>query len=245
MNIKKLFENYDLISLGYNCFPKLFIKKLINKETHFFDYVGSSTWSILKLLENNFDNFLNKKFYYYPHEKFMPHIDTLYNITNKEYYLRFIHDNNFLKNDETWNDFENKYKRRIDRFNELLKSDKNLLFFYLEDTIFRLEMLYEEIKQYYPTNKENYEIEQSKLEQSRMFEIVDIIKKKYNKHNFKIIYFSNLIEKTYYNNNIIFIKTDCHYSNIKWDEWAQKQCIKSINDNYDYITQFLQNNKTN
>jgi hypothetical protein len=243
MNITKLFENYDLISLGYNCFPKLFITKLIKKETHLFDYVGSSTWSILKLLENNFENFLNKKFYYYPNETFIPH-DSSYNITNKEYYLRFIHDNDFLKNDENWNEFYNKYTRRINRFNELLKSDKNLLFFYLEDTIFRLEMLYEEIKQYYPTNKENYEIEQSKLEQSRMFEIVDILKKKYNKYNFKIIYFSNLIEKTYYNNNIIFIKTDCHYSNIKWDEWAQKQCIKSINDNYDYITQFLQNNET-
>ena len=49
--------------------PKLFIKKLINKETHLFDYVGSSTWIILKLLENNFDNFLNKKFYYYPNLK--------------------------------------------------------------------------------------------------------------------------------------------------------------------------------
>ena len=90
MNVKKIFENYDLISLGYNCFPKLFIKKLINKETHLFDYVGSSTWIILKLLENNFDNFLNKKFYYYPNKTFIPH-NSSYNITNKKYYLRFIH----------------------------------------------------------------------------------------------------------------------------------------------------------
>jgi hypothetical protein len=238
MSLKNLFEKYEIVSFGYSCYPKLFIDKIIKKETQFFDWIGSSTWSIIKLLENNFSNFINKENYYYLKKIFKPH-NHEFLIYNKEYYIRFIHDGDFLKNTEEWKNFIDKYTRRIDRFNDLLKSEKNLLFFYLEENKLRYDTLYEEIKKYYPTKKENYHIEQSKLEQSRMGHIVNLLKTKYNKHNFKIIYFSHLIEKTHYRDNIIFIKTDCHYNKVKWNEWAEKQCIKSIINNYDYINDIL------
>jgi hypothetical protein len=238
LKVIKLFENYEIVSLGYSCYPKLFINEIIKKETNFFDWIGSSTWSIIKLLKNNFNNFLNKENYYYLNKIFKPHNHELL-IYNKEYYIRFIHDGDFLKNNEEWNNFENKYTRRINRFNKLLKSEKNLLFFYLEENLLRYNKLYQEIKKYYPKNKENYHIEQSKLEQGRMFDIVKILKAKYNKHNFKIIYFSHFIDKTNYTDNIIFIKTDCHYDKLEWHEWGYKQCTKSIIDNYDYINDIL------
>ena len=238
MSLKNLFEKYEIISLGYSCLPKLFIDKIINKETYFFDRIGSSTWSIIKLLESDFSTFLNKDNYYYLNKVFKPH-DNKFLIYNKEYYIRFIHDGDFLKTDDEWNNFKNKYTRRINRFNDLLKSEKNILFFYLEENTLRYDSLYEEIKEYYPKNKRNYHIKQSKLEQSRMLDIVKIIKTKYNKHNFKIIYFSNFIDKTNYTDNIIFIKTDCHYNDIKWYRWTRDQCIKSIKDNYCYINDIL------
>jgi hypothetical protein len=237
IKVIKLFENYEIVSLGYSCYPKLFINKIIKKETNFFDWIGSSTWSIIKLLKNNFNNFLNKENYYL-NKIFKPHNDELL-IYNKEYYIRFVHDGDFLKNNEEWNNFENKYTRRINRFNKLLKSEKNLLFFYLEENVLRYNKLYQEIKKYYPKNKENYHIEQSKLEQGRMFDIVKILKAKYNKHNFKIIYFSHFIDKTNYTDNIIFIKTDCHYDKLEWHEWVNSPCTKSIIDNYDYINDIL------
>ena len=239
--IKKLFENYEIVSLGYSCYPKIFIKKIIKKETHFFDYLGSSTWSIINLLNNNFDNFFNKKKYYYLNGKFKPY-DKNFLIYNKEYYIRFVHDNDFLKSGNAWNEFKNKYTRRFLRFNKLLKSENKLLFLYLEENLLRFDKLYPEIKKYYPKKEKNYHIEQSKLEQSRMYDIVKIIKTKYNKHNFKIIYFSNFVEKTKYKDNIIFIKTDCHYNNFEWNHWASKQCSKSIIDNYDYINDILNDN---
>ena len=75
-----------------------------------------------------------------------------------------------------------------------------------------------------------------------MHEIVKIIKTKYNKHNFKIIYFSHLVDKTQYKDNIIFIKTDCHYKQLEWDKAPRNHGIKSIIYNYDYINDILNNN---
>lgn len=236
--IKNLFKNYQLISLGYSCYPKLFIDKIIKKETHFFDWVGSSTWSIKTLLENNFYNVVNRDNYYYWNVSFVPHCAENF-IYNKEYYLRFIHDEDFLNTNEQWNNFKNKYSRRIERFNQLLTSNNDLLFVYLEENIFRYDNLYPEIKKYYPKNTENYHIEQSKLEQGRILDIVKIIKTKYNKHNFKIIYFSHLLPKNSYTQNIIFIKTDCNYQLFKWNQWVEKQGIKTIIDNFDFINNIL------
>jgi hypothetical protein len=237
MSLNKLFEKYDLISLGHNCYPKLFTDTIIEKETQLFDYSGSSTWSIIKLLENNFENILNKKLYYYPNKTFKPH-NPYYNITHKEYYLRFVHDGNFLENNISWNTFQKKLSRRLNRFIELLKSNKPLLFFYLEENTVRFDRLYPEIEQYYPKNTENYAIEQSALEQARMFDIVNLIKTMHQKQNFKIIYFSHLLDKTYYKDNILFIKTSCHYNQFSWQEWPQ-QYSKLIKDNYDYIDEIL------
>ena len=67
-NIKliKLFSNTNnVISLGYNCFFKKFLKiKLkINKETNFFDNIGTSMWSINELLLNDFQDFFIPEYY--------------------------------------------------------------------------------------------------------------------------------------------------------------------------------------
>jgi len=237
MSLNKLFEKYSMISLGHSCYPKLFIDTIIKKETQIFDYFGSSTWSIIKLLENNFENFLNKQSYYYPNKTFKIH-NPIHNITNKEYYLRFVHDGNFLENAMSWNTFKQKYTRRLNRFNELLKSNEQLLFFYLEENTHRFDRLYPEIEQYYPKNTEQYNIEQSNLEQTRMSDIVNILKTKYQKQNFKIIYFSHLLDKTYYKDNILFIKTNCHYNQLSWPDWIM-QLNKILTDNYNYIDEIL------
>ena len=241
IKLQRLLKNYELVSLGYSCYPKFIIREIIDKETNFFDWVASSTWSILNLLDNNFNNVLNENNYHYFNKQFIPHSPDNF-IYNKEYYLRFIHDDDFLKNTNEWNVFQSKYTRRIDRFKNLLKSTNDVLFFYLEENLIRFDKLYPEIEKYYPKNNENYHIEQSKLEQSRMHDIVKTIKTKYNKHNFKIMYFSHLVDKTHYKDNIIFIKTDCHYNQFEWDKVARNHGIKSIIDNYDYINDILNNN---
>ena len=60
--IKPLLEKHKIISLGFNCFIKIFLNKMkIEQETQFFDWIGSSTWSIRLLLENHFDDLLQKE----------------------------------------------------------------------------------------------------------------------------------------------------------------------------------------
>ena len=45
----------DIISLGNNCYPKMYLERYLNikKEYDFFDYIGTPMWSIVKLLKNN------------------------------------------------------------------------------------------------------------------------------------------------------------------------------------------------
>lgn len=240
--LNKLFNNYKLVSLGWSCYPKSLIKKLNDQETHFFDWIGSSTWGIIKLLNNDFKNIFNYENYFIhkPFPIFIEH-DKNY-ICNKEYYLRFNHDKNFYENEKKWTIFKEKYSRRINRFLKLLKSDDNLLFIHLEENTIRFKYpIYKEIKKYYPKNEKNYHIEQSKIEQNRVKEIVKIIKTKYNKHNFKIIYFSHFIKETKYTDNIIFIKTDSYYDKFNFLNWSKKQAIPSLINNYDYINDILNN----
>jgi hypothetical protein len=51
--------------LGYNCYTKLYFNsKKIEKETQFFYYIGTSVWSIIDLLNNDFDGMFDKSNYY-------------------------------------------------------------------------------------------------------------------------------------------------------------------------------------
>jgi hypothetical protein len=49
-----LFKNYEMISLGYNCIPKFLISSIKKGQTHLFDWVGSSMWSIYKIVIDDF-----------------------------------------------------------------------------------------------------------------------------------------------------------------------------------------------
>ena len=55
--MNKFMDKFDEVSsLGYNCYTKLYFNsRKMDKETQFFDYIGTSVWSIIELLENDFD----------------------------------------------------------------------------------------------------------------------------------------------------------------------------------------------
>ena len=107
--------NYsDILSLGSNCYPKLFISKVVkpaNGETQLFDYIGASMWSINALIRADFQDITNPAdFAKIPIVKSVPPI-----VTNTKYYLRFLHDAQTVaavQNPE----FIAKMQRRVDRF---------------------------------------------------------------------------------------------------------------------------------
>jgi len=77
------------LSLGYNCFGKRFIQRAlhIDQPTHMFDYIGSSMWAIVKLLQSDFDGIDDEHAY-----RRLPTVGKRYMITHARYYLRFAHD---------------------------------------------------------------------------------------------------------------------------------------------------------
>lgn len=121
-----------LLSLGPNCFIKKFFDSMnISQETHFFDYIGSTLWSICDLIENDFADLFHYKEY-----KNIKVLQNAYIFSNTRYYLNFKHDfpqkhegGEIQINTPFFLQFVQKYKRRILRFQNLLKSGKPILFF--------------------------------------------------------------------------------------------------------------------
>ena len=121
------------VSLGYSCHPSMFILRLgsLDKkfyERYVFDWLGSSMWSICKLIENDFADLNAKDLFVYKN-----HFSTKkeFYVTNTKYNIIFAHDYpEKLKGvtDTHYKDVMDKYNRRIIRFKELLASGKQLLF---------------------------------------------------------------------------------------------------------------------
>ena len=130
-NIKKMFSKYTIISLGYSCCVKKYTEKslMIKTHTNFFDYIGTSMWSINKLFENNFRDLFEINDY-----KHMQITNELSCSTNVKYYLRMLHDLKTL----SYKDFESfkySYSRKISRLYCILQHNKNILFIRIEEPL--------------------------------------------------------------------------------------------------------------
>ena len=150
--MNKFLKSFDkIISLGSNCYVKMFLESHLKKEeTQFFDYIGSSMWSINELLKNDFQGLYDYKNFV---KKHILNKGDKYIFTNILYYIRFKHDfnQNFnsnindIKEDLKFSEFVKKYKRRQKRFMEILNNSKETILFirYEEDNKDRVKY-YEE-----------------------------------------------------------------------------------------------------
>ena len=114
----------NILSLGSNCYPKLFIQRVVKPlegETQLFDYIGTSVWSINALLRADFKDLTTVSM--------TPILDKVRPIvTNTEYYVRFMHE---LRNasDAEKPAFKEQIARRIQRFTSTMSDPaKNILF---------------------------------------------------------------------------------------------------------------------
>lgn len=215
-----LFKNYDLLSLGYNCNFKYYFSKhlLIDTETHFFDYIGSSMWAINQLFINDFEDVLNP--IYYKNINIIEH--TYHNfLSNTKYFLRFMHD---LRNLNEFAQFKDKYNRRIIRLYEKLHNNQNLILFRYEESMKR-KIIHSEYSSYFEITELNY-----------LKQLYHTLKNKFNINNLKIIFFS-YNEPTFYNKfyNIITINISSYIHIID----KKQQLHNIITDNYNFIQQSL------
>lgn len=197
-NIQNFLSQYDnIISLGYNCFPKKYLKYIEKTtETHFFDWIGTSLWTICDLIENDFNVFDDSSEFenmqIYPNRKIM---------TEKKYYIRLVHDD--IRDSNKLKDFIDKYRRRANRFIDLMKIGKEVLFIrYQDHEINRIP--YDEYKE-----KQKYD------EFYYIEKLVGIIKNKYH-DNFKIIFINNKKTEISDDKHIIYIKRE--HEKIEWNQ---------------------------
>ena len=193
-----------ILSLGGNCFIKKYLNYIgVNQETNFFDYIGSSMWSINELFENDFSNLFNLDEY----ENFEIKKNVKL-VTNKRYYLIFKHDFSkkysikslFLK-------FTEKYTRRINRLKDLLLNEKKIIFIRLEESLID-RIIYKE-----------YEDKFKKSEFDYLKDFINIIKNKYPNLDFEIIYISSQ-ENDIKENNIKIINLNNEI--LDWNNCAIK-----------------------
>jgi len=136
----------DVSSLGYNCYTKLYFNSLkMDKETQFFDYIGTSVWSIIELLENDFDGIFDKS--NYKIMNIMKTGDDQFLVVNEKYFIRCKHEfkktldrkfdpeilHEYEIDKEELEDFIEKMKRRKERFMNMLASNNSLLFIRYEE----------------------------------------------------------------------------------------------------------------
>ena len=166
--MNKFFKQFNSIqSLGYNCYSKMYLESIkIKQETNFFDYIGTSLWGIIDLLDDNFEGMFDKN--NYKIMNIMIDEPDKYLVVNTKYFFRCKHEfkktlsQNFdnpeilEKNiiDETeLDDYFEKMKRRRDRFINMFSNDSNLLFLRYEEDPFGLISVHsDKIKNQYMDN---------------------------------------------------------------------------------------------
>jgi hypothetical protein len=208
--VQKLFAPHRLVSLGFSCYPKMFISTIREQPTQFFDWNGIPAWSLRKLFQMGLS--INEMFDI-GQIMFYTLNDTHANIiTHKNLFIRYLHDfpddkvRSVLELDEDdeikyteetikklWKsklvrDIRDRYKRRrarmIKMFNHIGKtsSGDGIVFIYQEEnTENRFETLYDEIREYYPAEAENYEVEKSRMERLEIRKLMQFIQKKYTR----------------------------------------------------------------
>ena len=128
------------VSLGFNCNVSLALKSNnLKKETNIFDYLVSNPKDILKILKEDINEFLEGKpifldfcdktqKYFITENKDNSNNKKKLALYDKNLNLIFAHD--YYGTQQSIIDTKNKYKRRIIRFKNILKSKEKVLFIF-------------------------------------------------------------------------------------------------------------------
>jgi hypothetical protein len=236
-----LFNDYTILSLGFNCNIKKYIDKIRpNSPTQFFDYIGTSMWGINELIRNNFSDIFNIDEF----ENMKTNIYYGEIATNKKYYLRFFHDLKNVENNNTkilnynnnihvckknnFDECKEKYERRSQRFIELLNSSNKILFIRLQENINNI------------IKHDMYKDKYKKSELEYTFELSNTLKNMYPKLEFIIITISNNQKNEFYKDkNIIVLE---QIENITNYETCDIILEKLFDTNKNFIINCITNN---
>ncbi|ARF12567.1 putative papain-like cysteine protease [Klosneuvirus KNV1] len=149
-------DNFDIIiSLGVNCYPRIYIndKKNIKTTEYFFDDIGTPLWAVKELLVNNFDGYFDTNNY----KKIKIFEDSRYDImVNTKYYIRYDNAYPISMLQHLFDIFQSKKTKFID----LLTSSQKVLFIRYEEPLISdipklggKRIIYDSYKTYYQHNE--------------------------------------------------------------------------------------------
>jgi hypothetical protein len=245
----KKWENINLLSIGYNCYPSLIIHKIKDEPFALFDWTGSSLYGIKKFIKDGFPVITNiEDLCIYEHYRHT-NGEKIYIPTNKKYFIRFFHDFNksINKLPDIDQDFIDKILRRNVRLQNILKDTKPLLILHLEDVNNRANNMIGDHDAHYPKNiyNEKYIEEYSKISLNEAIELSQIITTKYNS-NMLLIYFS-IYQTTQHikSNNIFIINLGLDIKSYEDKGTCKIKMIKLLFKYSDILTNILNNNIVN
>ncbi len=125
-NLAELAElNYKIISLGFDCLPRTIATRWGIKPSRSqgelscpFDLAFHSYSNICKLLDNDFDDYLNPQYLDLVTDEYQPY-KTI--VVNTKYLCKFVHENGNIWQENEFQRFRKRYQQRIDNFHSYLK----------------------------------------------------------------------------------------------------------------------------
>lgn len=148
-----------------------------------FDWNIAPLYSIHNLIKNNFKGFLNKKYLIYSNKSFSAkydnetEVDNLIPVFDTKYGFLFVHD--FTLNDN-YDIIYEKYKRRIIRFNNILKNEENIFVYDFNPDY--IKKIYTEWASYFD-DLTIFDSNILNLEKYNLKDFKNLIAKKYKKNN--------------------------------------------------------------
>lgn len=180
-----------IISLGSNCYPVTYIRAVLKsmnetKETHLFDTIGTSMWSINQLIEDRFEGIVD-------HHLFK---DVVHRegdgaiVTNTRYNLRFKHDLDTVTHSRSPS-FQAKVNRRIPRLEGIFRSAKQLL-------LIRYQEIQTRRIQHGPITDERAEL----------YRFTTLLRSHYHQQNYVIVYITGDPNEWDETHRILSVHTD-------------------------------------
>lgn len=118
-------SNYEIVSVGQNCLPRLYLTRNFLKKTKKmgelsmpFDLATHSLLSVIDFIKTDFKNFFD----------WLTYMDTIEMSCwiNEKYQNRYNHDSDCSKNERS--KFITRFEKRINNFRNVIKSDKFVFF---------------------------------------------------------------------------------------------------------------------
>lgn len=220
-------ENYNHISIGYVCnVASYLLSKRLTSTKSVFDRIGTPMWAVNELFETDFNEmFLEENL---KSEKLFTD-DKKESWYDEKYYIRFVYNKNYEV-------FKKIMDKRVEMMKEELENweegkNKPIIFIRCEE-----KDNYEKRGERIYMDKYKLKYEKNELEYLKLF--TEIIKRKYPKVIFKVIFLNKMVKDNFYDKEHEIIGIE--YPNLDYSDIHVARDMREVFEkNMDFINRYL------